>query len=131
MVSNSRSPTPCLQHLVLSFCYQMWLKLLRSCVGKGGLVQCKDRGDFCAALHLGGTGCGSWSSALGSLLCSLTPKPGVLAGTFNLQCIIVKGQNHLTSSEAGERALFVVCYLMAGWLLPCSYYSLQENPRLL
>lgn len=99
-------------------------------MGKGGLVQSKHRGDFCAALHLGGTGDGSWSSALGSLLCSLTPKPGVLAGTFNLQCRIVKGQNHWASSKAGERALFVVCLPRAGWLLPCSYYCLQENLRL-
>lgn len=78
-------------------------------MGSSGLVQSKHRGDFCAVLHLGGPGHGSWSSALGSLLCSLTPKPGVLAGTFNLQCIIVKGQNHLASSKARERVLFVVC----------------------
>lgn len=74
---------------------------------------------------------GGLDMAAGALLCSLTPKPGVLAGTFNLQCIIAKGQNHLTSSKAGERALFVLCCLMAGWLLPCTYCCLQENPRLL
>lgn len=33
-------------------------------MGKGGLVQSEHRGGFCAALHLGGTGHGSWSSAL-------------------------------------------------------------------
>lgn len=52
-----------------------------------------------SVLHctLGRTRHGIWSSAMGSLLCSLTPRPGALAGAFNLQCVIVKVQKCLAS----------------------------------
>lgn len=51
---------------------------------------------------------GIWSSAVGSLLCSLMPKPGALAGDFNLQCVIVKVRKCLASSSAREKVLTVV-----------------------
>jgi len=129
MVSNSRNPTPCLQlsgaasrflSLSLSFFFLLFFFFIKcglypaGCVGSDGRAQSDRREVVRAALHSGRTRHGIRSSATGSLLGSWTPKPGALAGAFNLQCRIVKVKKCLASSKCYRESS--VCSVLIGWL---------------